>query len=50
VGILCPGSCWSDGKDSFLCDPANADISILEGSTLHQIVAVLRGPVPRDIA
>jgi hypothetical protein len=28
---------WSDGKDSFLCDPANADIAILEGSTPHQI-------------
>jgi hypothetical protein len=36
---------WSDGKDSFLSDPPNADISILEGVKLHQIVAVLRNPV-----
>jgi hypothetical protein len=36
---------WSDGKDSFLSDPPNADISILDGATLHQIVAVLRDPV-----
>ena len=36
---------WSDGKDSFLSDPPNADISILEGATLHQTVAVLRDPV-----
>src|SRR5271165_11019 len=36
---------WSDGKNSFLSDPPNADISILEGSTLHQIIAVLRDPV-----
>jgi hypothetical protein len=35
---------WSDGKDSFLSDPPNADISILEGSTLRQTVAVLRDP------
>jgi hypothetical protein len=40
----------SDGKDSFLYDPANADISILEGSTMHQIVAVLRDPVLRETA
>ena len=38
-------SFWSDGKNSFLSDPPNADISILEGSTLHQIIAVLRDPV-----
>lgn len=38
-------SFWSDGKNSFLSDPPNADISILEGSTLHQITAVLRDPV-----
>jgi hypothetical protein len=35
---------WSEGKDSFLSDPPNADISILEGATLHQTVAVLRDP------
>ncbi|MGJ7509292.1 hypothetical protein [Variovorax sp. GT1P44] len=32
------------GKDSFLSDPPNADISMVEGSTLHQIVAVLQSP------
>jgi len=36
---------WSEGKNSFLSDPPNADISILEGATLHQIVAVLRDPI-----
>ena len=35
---------WSKGKDSFLSDPPNADISILEGDRLRQIVAVLRDP------
>lgn len=36
---------WSKGKDSFLSDPPNADISILEGNKLKQIVAVLQNPV-----
>jgi hypothetical protein len=36
---------WSKGKDSFLSDPPNADISILEGNQLRQIVAVLQDPV-----
>ena len=36
---------WSEGKNSFLSDPPNADISVLEGPTLHQIIAVLRDPV-----
>lgn len=36
---------WSKGKDSFLSDPPNADISILEGDQLRQIVAVLHDPV-----
>lgn len=36
---------WSKGKDSFLSDPPNADVSILEGSTLRQTVVVLRDPV-----
>jgi hypothetical protein len=36
---------WSKGKDSFLSDPPNADISILEGDQLRQIVAVLQDPV-----
>lgn len=35
---------WSKGKDSFLSDPPNADISILEGDKLQQIVAVLEAP------
>jgi hypothetical protein len=36
---------WSEGKDSFLSDPPNADISMVDGSTLHQVVAVLQSPV-----
>ncbi len=36
---------WSEGKDSFLSDPPNADISILEDNKLRQIVAVLQDPV-----
>lgn len=35
---------WSQGKDSFLSDPPNADISILEGDTLKQVVVVLQSP------
>jgi len=35
---------WSKGKDSFLSDPPNADISILEGGPLRQIVVVLQDP------
>jgi hypothetical protein len=36
---------WSNGKNSFLSDPPNADTSILEGDQLRQIVAVLQDPV-----
>jgi hypothetical protein len=36
---------WSEGKDSFLSDPPNADISILDGKALRQVIAVLRDPV-----
>ena len=36
---------WSKGKDSFLSDPPNADISILEGDKLRQVVVVLQTPV-----
>lgn len=36
---------WSRGRDSFLSDPPNADVSILEGDTLRQVVVVLRDPV-----
>jgi len=35
---------WSQGKDSFLSDPPNADISVVEGKELRQIVAVLKSP------
>jgi hypothetical protein len=35
---------WSEGKDSFLSDPPNADLSILEADTLRQVVVVLEGP------
>ena len=35
---------WSTGKDSFLSDPPNADISILEDGKLRQTVVVLRDP------
>jgi hypothetical protein len=35
---------WSTGKDSFLSDPPNADISILEGNTLRQVVVELQAP------
>jgi hypothetical protein len=35
---------WSKGKDSFLSEPPNADVSILEGDRLRQIVAVLQAP------
>lgn len=36
---------WSTGPDSFRADPPNADLSILEGNTLRQVVVVLRDPV-----
>jgi hypothetical protein len=36
---------WSEGKDSFKSDPPNADISLLEGNTLRQVVVVLEEPV-----
>ena len=35
---------WSQGKDSFLKDNPNADISILDGGKLVQVVAVLESP------
>jgi hypothetical protein len=35
---------WSKGKDSFLSDPPNADLSIVEGSELKQVVLVLKEP------
>lgn len=36
---------WSTGSNSFLSDPPNADLSILEGSSLQQVVVVLNNPV-----
>jgi hypothetical protein len=36
---------WSKGKDSFLSDPPNADVSILEGDKLQQFVVTLMDPV-----
>jgi hypothetical protein len=36
---------WSQGRDSFLSDPPNADLSIVEGGELRQDVVVLRNPV-----
>jgi hypothetical protein len=35
---------WSTGKDSFLKDPPNADVSILEGDKLRQVVVMLQAP------
>lgn|SRR5215475_10766456 len=35
---------WSKGKDSFLSDAPNADVSILEGDKLHQVVVTLMDP------
>jgi hypothetical protein len=36
---------WSEGTDSFLSDPPNADISIIEDGTLRQVVVELRDPM-----
>lgn len=41
---------WSKGKESFLSDPPNADISIVEGESLRQVVAVLKDPVLKGSA
>jgi len=42
---------WSKGKDSFLKDPPNADISIVEGDKqLRQVVACCRIPNSRATA
>ena len=40
----------SEGKNSFLSDPPNADISIVAGRTLRQVVAVLEAPVLKGAA
>ena len=36
---------WSEGEDSFLAVPPNADLSILEGDELLQVVVELENPV-----
>jgi hypothetical protein len=36
---------WSEGKDSFKANPPNADISLVEGNSLRQVVAELQDPV-----
>lgn len=36
---------WSEGKDSFLSDPPNADLSVLEKGKLLEAVVVLHDPV-----
>src|SRR5262245_45870874 len=36
---------WSEGKDSFKSNPPNADLSILEGKELKQVVVELQDPV-----
>jgi len=36
---------WSEGKDSFKSNPPNADVSIIEGKDLKQIVVELQDPV-----
>jgi non-ribosomal peptide synthetase component E (peptide arylation enzyme) len=35
---------WSKGKNSFLSDAPNADVSMMEGDVLRQVVVVLRDP------
>jgi hypothetical protein len=36
---------WSTGKDSFLSDPPNADVTVVNGGELSQTVVVLSDPV-----
>ena len=36
---------WGEGKDSFLSDPPNADLSIVENGALLQTVVILKDPV-----
>ena len=36
---------WSQGKDSFAKVPPNADVSIIEGDTMRQVVAELQDPI-----
>jgi hypothetical protein len=36
---------WSQGTDSFAKDPPNADISIVEGDLMRQVVVELQDPI-----
>ena len=36
---------WSQGKDSFAKDPPNADVSIIDGDTMRQVIVELQDPV-----
>ena len=36
---------WSQGKDSFKSNPPNADISLLDGKGMKQVIAELQEPV-----
>jgi hypothetical protein len=36
---------WSEGKDSFLKDPPNANVSILDGGKVTDVVVVLSNPL-----
>ena len=36
---------WSEGKDSFLKDPPNANVSILDGGKVTDVVVVLSDPL-----
>lgn len=36
---------WSNGKDSFAKNPPNADVSIIEGDAMRQVVVVLDDPI-----
>ena len=36
---------WSHGKDSFAKDPPNADVSIIEGDGMRQVIVVLQDPI-----
>jgi hypothetical protein len=35
---------WSNGKESFLKDPPNATVSVMDGTTVSSLVVVLRNP------
>lgn len=39
---------WSQGRDSFAKDPPNADVSIINGRSMNQVVVVLQDPALVD--